>query len=96
MDQRRTIGAGVECLSDILGGFDCTGQESGMKPGTWIIFLLFLLAGCSTTQVKPDTDLAIEPGGSGAQVEIEEQGDLVCVTENGDPATRTCVPWIDG
>jgi hypothetical protein len=54
--------------------------------------LLATLAGCSTPPML-DSEMMIQPGQS-TDILVEEEGNMVCVTENGDPASRTCVPRV--
>ena len=57
------------------------------------VFLLVLLTGCSTSPLT-DSEVMIGPSES-AVIEVEQEGDLVCVTENGDLSSRTCVPRVE-
>lgn len=57
------------------------------------VFILLLLTGCSTLPLS-DSEVMIRPAES-AVIEVEEEGEMICVTENGDLASRTCVPRLE-
>lgn len=55
---------------------------------------VMLLAGCAGGGMKGESAPDMSPMRPSADVTVTENGDLICVTENDDPATRTCVPRV--
>lgn len=64
-----------------------------MRMWTALTVLGIVLAGCSTNAMKGEAP-DIAPVRPSPDVTVTERGDLLCVTENDDPATRTCVPRV--
>ena len=55
--------------------------------------LLMLATGCETNPYD-DSTVDIKPPDSGQVLSVEEEGDMVCITEKSDPDLRLCVPRV--
>ena len=60
----------------------------------WLLGLV-IVSGCTGNQIKGESGAPdMQPLGPARNVTVEETGDLICVTENGDPGSRSCVPRV--
>ncbi len=59
-----------------------------------MVVALLVLAGCVNEGYMGDNP-AIHPNHHSGEVTVEmEEGNMVCVTENNDATSRTCVPVV--
>lgn len=59
------------------------------------MLMLISLLGCVNSPMKGETETPdMAPINPVRDVSVVQKGNLICVTENGDPVTQRCVPRV--